>query len=273
MPPVRILFVDDEEAIRITLSAVLSKHGYQVDVAATVSEALSRIASDRFDVLIADLNVGQPGDGFTVVSAMRRTQPDCVTFILTGYPVFETALEAIRSQVDDYLVKPANIKSLIGSIEDKLKDRKPRQTLPPKRVAIFLRENIEEIASKVLEKMKADPQLERLRLSDSRRVDHIPKMLGAIADSLESNHGKITEDILSAAAQHGKLRRKQGYSIPMMVEDACAVDDAIYEIVQNNLLYLNVSHLIPDLRAVNGILEKQLKESLKAYTSKQREAA
>ena len=98
-------------------------------------------------------------------------------------------------------------------------------------------------------------------------------MLGAIADSLESNHGKITEDILSAAAQHGKLRRKQGYSIPMMVEDACAVDDAIYEIVQNNLLYLNVSHLIPDLRAVNGILEKQLKESLKAYTSKQREAA
>ncbi len=102
MPPVRILFVDDEEAIRITLSAVLSKHGYQVDVAATVGEALSRITNDRFDVLIADLNVGQPGDGFTVVSAMRRTQPDCVTFILTGYPAFETALEAIRSQVDDY---------------------------------------------------------------------------------------------------------------------------------------------------------------------------
>jgi len=88
MPGVRILFVDDEEAIRITLSAVLSKHGYQVDVAATVGEALSRITSDRFDVLIADLNVGQPGDGFTVVSAMRRTQPDCVTFILTGYPAF-----------------------------------------------------------------------------------------------------------------------------------------------------------------------------------------
>jgi DNA-binding response OmpR family regulator len=39
MPGVRILFVDDEEAIRITLSAVLSKHGYQVDVAATVGEA------------------------------------------------------------------------------------------------------------------------------------------------------------------------------------------------------------------------------------------
>ena len=59
----------------------------------------------------------------------------------------------------------------------------------------------------------------------------------------------------------------------MMVEDTHAVDDAIHEIVQNNLLYLNVSHLISDLRAVNGILEKQLKESLKAYTSKQGKAA
>jgi ActR/RegA family two-component response regulator/SepF-like predicted cell division protein (DUF552 family) len=273
MPGVRILFVDDEEAIRITLSAVLSKHGYQVDVAATVSEALNRITSDRFDVLIADLNVGQPGDGFTVVSAMRRTQPDCVTFILTGYPAFETALEAIRSQVDDYLVKPANIKNLVGSIENKLKDRKPRQTLPPKRIANLLRENIQEIASKVLEGMKADPQLGQLRLSDTQRVDHIPKMIGAIADSLESNHGKISENSLRAAAEHGKLRRKQGYSIPMMVEDTHAVDDAIHEIVQNNLLFLDLSHLIPGLRAVNGILEMQLKESLKAYTSKQDEAA
>jgi YesN/AraC family two-component response regulator len=223
-------------------------------------------------VLIADLNVGQPGDGFTVVSAMRRTQPDCVTFILTGYPAFETALEAIRSQVDDYLVKPANIKNLVSSIENKLKDRKPRQTLPPKRIASLLRENIEE-TSKVLESMKADPQLDQLRLSDNQRVDDVPKMIGAIADSLESNHGKISENSLRAAADHGKLRRKQGYSIPMMVEDTHAVDGAVHEIVQNNLLFLDVSHLISDLRAVNGILEMQLKESLKAYTSKQGEAA
>ena len=56
------------------------------------------------DVLIADLNVSPPGDGFTVVSAMRCTQPNCVNFILTGFPAFETALEAIRRHVDDYLL-------------------------------------------------------------------------------------------------------------------------------------------------------------------------
>ena len=70
--------------------------------------------SAQFDVLISDLNIGQPGDGFTVVSAMRRSQPACITLILTGYPGFDTALEAIRSQVDDYLIKPAAIPTLIN---------------------------------------------------------------------------------------------------------------------------------------------------------------
>src|SRR5215469_2349736 len=102
--PVRILFVDDEETIRITLGEVLRVQGYEVTTVSTVAEALVQITSNPFDVLIADLNIGQPGDGFTIVSAMRSTQPDCATFILTAYPALETALQAIRSQVDDYLI-------------------------------------------------------------------------------------------------------------------------------------------------------------------------
>ena len=73
---------------------ILAMHGFEVTSAATVAEALSKIASHPFDVLISDLNIGEPGDGFTVVSAMRRTQPKCFTFIFTGYPAFETALKS-----------------------------------------------------------------------------------------------------------------------------------------------------------------------------------
>jgi DNA-binding NtrC family response regulator len=83
---IKILFVDDEPGIRLTLPVILEGAGFQVVVAATVPEALSIIGTQKFDVLISDLNIGNPGDGFTVVSAMRRTQPDAVTFILTGYP-------------------------------------------------------------------------------------------------------------------------------------------------------------------------------------------
>src|SRR5579864_2818452 len=119
MAPLRMLFVDDEPSIRLTLPQILRMKGYEVEVASRVAQALAAIQLRTFDVLLSDLNIGNPGDGFTVVSAMRRTQPECVTLILTGYPGFETALQAIRNQVDDYLVKPTQVERLIDTIEQK----------------------------------------------------------------------------------------------------------------------------------------------------------
>src|SRR5438874_11972725 len=98
MAQTRILFVDDEPSIRLTLPAILEMHGFVVRTASDVPEALALIQKEQFDVLLSDLNIGQPGDGFTIVSAMRRIQPNAVTVIITGYPAFETALEAIRKQ-------------------------------------------------------------------------------------------------------------------------------------------------------------------------------
>jgi DNA-binding NtrC family response regulator len=131
MEPARVLFVDDEPSLRLTMPEVLRQHGFSVTAVGTVNEALAEITSAEFDVLISDLNFDHPADGFIVVSAMRRTQPKCVTLILTGYPGFETALEALRNQVDDYLIKPADIPTLVNLIEKKLEQRKP-STLPPR---------------------------------------------------------------------------------------------------------------------------------------------
>ena len=94
---IRILFADDEPSIRMTLPAILQHEGFEVSVAATVAEALAYINRETFDVLLADLNIGERGDGFTLISAMRRSQPQAVTLILTGYPDFETAMQAIRN--------------------------------------------------------------------------------------------------------------------------------------------------------------------------------
>jgi DNA-binding NtrC family response regulator len=119
----RLLFVDDEEGIRITLSALLQQRGFDVRVAASVPEALSEISTRQFDALLSDLNIGQDGDGFTVVQAMRKVHPAAVTILLTGYPAFESALQAIHDEVDDYFVKPADLDSLTNTIERKLRTR------------------------------------------------------------------------------------------------------------------------------------------------------
>ena len=129
----RLLFVDDEPNIRLTLPPVLEDHGFAVTTAESVDDAIGRIDTARFDVLLSDLNIGQEGDGFQVVSAMKKRHPQCVTIILTGYPAFESAVLAIRHQVDDYVVKPADIDVLIKTINQTL----TRQSSGEGRVARF----------------------------------------------------------------------------------------------------------------------------------------
>ena len=119
----RLLFVDDEPNIRLTLPPLMEQHGFTVKSAATVAEALSLIKCSTFDALICDINIDTESDGFTVVQAMREANPYCVTVMLTGYPGFETAIKAIHTEVDDYVVKPAEIDGLVSTLNHKLARR------------------------------------------------------------------------------------------------------------------------------------------------------
>src|SRR5438270_4486837 len=125
-PSAKLLFVDDEPSIRITLPPILQQRGFEVQAVGSVPEALQLIESRKFDVLLSDLNIGEPGDGFTVVREMRKAQPRCVTILLTGYPAFESAVEAIHHEVDDYVVKPADIDVLVNIMKEKLFARRFR---------------------------------------------------------------------------------------------------------------------------------------------------
>ena len=127
-PQKRLLFVDDEPSIRVTLPPILQTRGFDVRSAGSVPEALAAIERHKFDILLSDLNVSEEGDGFTIVHAMRTANPNCVTILLTGYPAFESAVEAIHHEVDDYFVKPADVESLISTMERKLAARQSQQT-------------------------------------------------------------------------------------------------------------------------------------------------
>ncbi|HZS28441.1 MAG TPA: response regulator [Candidatus Angelobacter sp.] len=267
---IKILFVDDEPAIRLTLPAILESVGFKVVAAATVPEALSIIGSQIFDVLISDLNIGSPGDGFTVVSAMRRTQPDAVTFILTGYPAFETALEAIRQQVDDYLVKPTDIQELVDKIKTKLDRTKslPQGRIKPQRLPALVRENRDQIVEEWLKRVNHNDEIAAIRLTKEERIDCLPQML----EDITKNAANPSESAVQGAAEHGITRSQQGYSIPMLVREAKLLQDAIGNFAQQNLLAIEISDVIPDLIRIGGMIELALEESIKAFTQEKRRA-
>lgn len=263
--PSRILFVDDEPAIRRTLPAILEMHGFEVISAGTVAEALDAITRQPFDVLLADLNIGQPGDGFTVVSAMRRTQPNAVTIIITGYPAFETALEAIRNQVDDYIVKPADIPNLMQIIKQHLKAPRKHTLVPRKHLCDILHENNRELIAEWLAAVKADPDLANIPVSDEARQNQLSKLLKELIDSLERHPEALSQRALECALRHGRERRRQGYSIVQMLKEAAHLRRTIGIIVQQHLLAVDISNLMTEMIQTGYNVDYAVRASVEGY--------
>ncbi len=262
----RILFVDDEPDMRSTMEAILLGEGFDVTTAATVAEALRAINVHKFDALVSDLNIGEPGDGFTIVSAMRRTHPGCVNFILTGYPAFETALQAIRNQVDDYLVKPADVRELMNSLRTKLNTPRGGGKLMTQRLADFLRENSNDITRRALLAMKSDPRLSTMPLTDEQRLHHVPGLLNAIISQLEAGApNDLNASVQMEGGKHGETRRRQQYSPEMLVDDVRLLDASTYDTIQDGLLRLELSSLIPGLKQMNLTMAAYLKGALVAF--------
>ena len=138
----RLLLAEDDDAVRDMLRAALERDGFEVFAVANVCEALSRIATENFDLLLSDLHMPHAGDGFTVVSAMRHTHPNAVTLVLSGYPAIDEALSAIRLQADEVLMKPIQIASLREIIRNKLANPVAHRPLATESVASILEHDL-----------------------------------------------------------------------------------------------------------------------------------
>jgi ActR/RegA family two-component response regulator len=262
----KLLFVDDDESIRQTLSVILAAEGFDVTTVASVAEAISEISRQSFDILLSDLNIGEPGDGFIVVGAMRRVQPRARTYILTGYPDFASALEAIRRQVDDYLVKPADIPALLRTL--RLKPERPWEVNKPgKRASTLIRENSDGIIQVWAEETERDPELNQLHLSRDSRIDHLPALLRQLANRLDKSPDVSDKQEMESAWTHGATRRSQGYSIPLVVAESRILYSAIANTVQSRLAEMDISSIIPDLIQISVNLNAMLVESLRSFLS------
>jgi DNA-binding response OmpR family regulator len=130
-PGARILVVDDEKALRRTLSGLLGQVGYQVTSAASGAQALEYLAAEPFDLVILDLKM--PGlDGVKVLEAARPQFPETVFIILTAHGTLDTAIAALRQGAFDYLLKPSPVPEILRAVEAGLAEcRRRRQQQDP----------------------------------------------------------------------------------------------------------------------------------------------
>jgi len=120
MPPARLLLVDDDKVLRTTLAHILELNHFTVTCAADASEAILKIASQEFDVLLSDLHMPEPEDAGTVMIAMRKTHPRAVALLLSAFPEPWSAACAANLHADDVLAKPMEVPALIHAITSRL---------------------------------------------------------------------------------------------------------------------------------------------------------
>ena len=264
----RVLLVDDDEVIRNMMTVTLEQKGFEVVSASAVTEALKLIMTETFDVLITDLHMPNPSDGFAVITAMRHTQPKALTLLVSGYPDVKSAMDAILLEADDIIVKPFEAGKLAELVRDKLLTRKPAVSTPKERVAAILQRCMSDVVEGWLAKVKKSKELNRVSLSDQERTGYLPKLIEDLILRLRAPNvpGEESDSICSAAAvAHGKIRRLQGYSPAMLVHDSRILQVTLFGTLQKNLSALDFSLLLPDVMTIADEVDSQLTQAMDSY--------
>jgi DNA-binding response OmpR family regulator len=111
----RVLVVDDDPVGRATLREILALEGYQVEQAAGGREALEKLGSKAFQLMLLDLKMPDV-DGLSVLEAVPGKAPDVQVVILTAHGSMESAIQAVRHGAHDYLLKPASTHEILATL-------------------------------------------------------------------------------------------------------------------------------------------------------------
>ncbi len=110
-----VLVVDDEGAIRYSVTKTLERVGYHVVTASSGEEALDILSTQTFDVVLTDIRM--PGiSGVDLLAQIKEQSPDAVVILMTGYASLGTAVESLRLGAHDYLIKPSTSEDIRESV-------------------------------------------------------------------------------------------------------------------------------------------------------------
>jgi two-component system response regulator HydG len=146
-----ILVVDDDINICQALSLILTKRGWNVEVANTGKEALQKAQMRAFNVALLDIRLSDI-EGTKLLKLLPKTTPKMIKIMVTGYPELRNAVEALNDGADAYLMKPVRPEDLLITIRAKLEEQQQSERVTEETMTGFL----ETRAKRLLENMRAE---------------------------------------------------------------------------------------------------------------------
>ncbi|MBN1372941.1 MAG: response regulator transcription factor [Anaerolineaceae bacterium] len=132
----RVLIVDDEDIARISLAEILRLEGYTIKAVESGEAAVETLRKEPFDVMVLDLKM--PGmSGIDVLEAIDEEAGEMKVIVLTAHGSMDTAIQAIRYRVHDYLLKPVMPENIVRCIENAVTRTEEERDLPLSQPKIF----------------------------------------------------------------------------------------------------------------------------------------
>lgn len=176
-----ILVVDDEPVARQSLTDILKLEGYLVAAAPNGQAAVEHIRTHSVDLMIVDLKM--PGmDGLEVVQVVNQLSPETEVILLTAYGSIETAIQALRLRIHDYLLKPASPAQVLASVKKGLSRRAKVRSVP---VSL---EGGQEVFTL---KDGTVVDLSRRQVRHRNKMEHLTPAEGRLLRILMENPGKV----------------------------------------------------------------------------------
>jgi DNA-binding response OmpR family regulator len=156
VPARRVLLVDDEVAILLTLKAILEINGFAVDTAANAREAKHKIKLNEYAMVITDMRMESDASGLAVVKAAKAARYAPAVAVLTAFP--EGDVDYYGDGADELLVKPMNVQLLVNQMEAMLvahedKKRKPMAMAAAAAIKAQLQPKVKKPARKIATKL------------------------------------------------------------------------------------------------------------------------
>ena len=261
----KLLLVDDDDHLLQALDLIFKHGGFEVRTAKNVVGALKLIVQNDFDILVSDLHMPNKGDGLTVVSAMRHSNPEALAFVFTAFPEMEAAAAAILAQADGVFVKPNDTGRLVELIKEKMKTgATPACSIST--IATILEEETQLTIKDWLIRVDANKHVITVDLDDTKRTSHLPELFKNLAFRLRNPLPQGSRASISpAAVAHGLMRREEGYTAAMMVEESRMLQLSVFQTLQNNLHRVNFSLLLIEVMAIADEIDSQLAQAMAAY--------
>lgn len=179
-----VLVVDDEPVARQSLTDILKLEGYIVTSAPNGQAAVEYVRTHPIDLMIVDLRM--PGmDGLEVVQVVNQISPETEVILLTAFGSTETAIQALRLRIHDYLLKPVSPAQILASVKKGLSRRSSKS-----RVSVTSAD-MDDAIELVTLKDGTTVDLSRRQIKHKSKVEHLTPAEGRLLRILMENEGKV----------------------------------------------------------------------------------